>query len=107
MKNVRYGTNRAIYYEKNVAPMDFTEFSRCGIVVITLQGQRFINLHNGEFSNQDVPGQRVQARTVYDSAKSVLNHEMVIVARRRHWDKPLYKVRLVPKSTFVAARSAR
>lgn len=104
MKNVRYGTNRAICFEKNIAPMDFAEFTRCAIVVVTLQRQRMINLHNGEFSNQDVPGQRVPAKYVYDAAKSVLNHEMVVVARRRYWDKPLYKVRLVPKSSFVPAR---
>lgn len=104
MKNVRYGTNRAVYYEKNVAPMDYAEFIRCGIVVITLQGQCYINLHNGEFSNQNELGNRVPAKQVYDVAKSVLNHEMVVIARRRHWDKQLFKVRLVPKSAFIPAR---
>lgn len=105
MREIRYGFDRSRYREQRLAQMDYTDFVKAAVVVVTGEGKRYVNLFNGDFVQQGDTSDTVCAQWVYNDAKCVLNQRMVVIARRRYWDRELNRVRLLPKEA-ARARSA-
>ncbi len=93
------GFDRRKLYERQVREMSFAEFVQCAVVVRTLQGKCYVNLFNGAFINQNDCTDITEAPRIYRNAKRVLNQRMVVIARRRYWDRSLCRVKLVLKNS--------
>lgn len=99
------GTNRAKFYEKSCGELPFYAFIENAIIVITFDKQKWINHHNDFFVEQQNAKVQRNAGFIYDHAKLVMNAKGVVIARRKHSNQELDRIKLVPKVTHVVKMS--